>query len=188
MLYDIVSFLLQIFVSVFAGACLLRVHMQAERVSFANPLGQVVLLLTNWLVQPVRRVVRANGRWDWVGLLLAYALLLVQCVLLLLLAGAWPGLSIAPIWAFFALLRLALSLAMAIVLVHVVLSWIQPGGWLHGLTGQLCRPWLAGLRRMLPTAGGIDLSPLVLLLLLQVAQIMLQHIQADMLSLTLPRL
>ena len=62
MLYQITSFLLDIVVGLFAGACLLRLYMQLQRVPFGNPVGRFVFAVTDWLVLPLRRVLPAVGR------------------------------------------------------------------------------------------------------------------------------
>jgi YggT family protein len=44
---------------------------------------------------------------------------------------------------------------------------------------RLCAPPLTPIRRIVPLVGGVDLSPLVLLLLLQVGAIVLGALQAS---------
>ena len=71
------------------------------------------------------------------------------------------------------LIRVALQLAFAVVLVYALLSWLQPGSAIYGLLGRLAEPLLAPLRRFIPAIGGIDLSALVLILLLQIGLMVL---------------
>jgi len=87
MLYQIISFLLEVAVSLVGGACLLRLYMQHQRVSFANPVGRFVFALTDWLVLPLRRVVPSAGAWDLSSLLGAYGLKLMQFGLLGVMGG-----------------------------------------------------------------------------------------------------
>ena len=57
--------------------------------------------------------------------------------------------------------------------VRSILSWVQPGSAAYALLGRLTEPLLAPLRRVIPTIGGVDLSALVLLLLLQIGLMVL---------------
>ncbi|WP_172424201.1 YggT family protein [Vandammella animalimorsus] len=189
LLLTIFSFVLYSIACTIAGACLLRVLLQAQRISFSNPLGQLLLALTDWLVRPARRVLRPQGRWDWLTLLLAYAVLLAHWLLMWLLQRLlWAGnlplnlIALAPLQALFSLLRLGLYLALGILLLYVALSWLLPGHWLHSLSERLCAPWLAPLRRLLPTAGGIDFSPMALGLLLAIALMVLRWLEFSIIA------
>lgn len=181
MLYQIISLLLEVVASVLGGACLLRLYMQYQRIPLStrsgNPLGRFIFALTDWLVLPLRRVVPALGRWDLASLMGAYLLELTQFLLLWLLAGADGGLFAVPILAAFGLLRLAISGLTGLIIVYAVLSWVQTHSVLSDLVERLCAPPLTPIRRVLPLVGGIDLSPLVLLVLLQIGAIVLGHLQ-----------
>jgi len=55
------------------------------------------------------------------------------------------------------------------LILQAVLSWVNPYSPLSAPAYQLTRPLLDPIRRILPTISGIDLSPLVAILLLQAA-------------------
>ena len=181
MLYQIFSLLLEVAVSVLAGACLLRLYMQYQRIPMSarsgNPLGRLVFALTDWLVLPLRRVVPSMGSWDMASLVGAFLLELAQFALLWLMAGADGGLFAVPILAAFGLVRLVISGMTGMVIVYAILSWVQTRSVMADVIGRLCAPVLTPIRRVLPLIGGIDLSPLVLLLLLQIASIILGNLQ-----------
>jgi YggT family protein len=181
MLYQIISLLLEVVTGVLGGACLLRLYMQYQRIPMSarsgNPFGRFVFALTDWLVLPLRRVVPALGRWDLASLVAAYLLELTQFALLWLLAGAEGGLFAVPILAVFGLLRLAISGMTGIVIVYAVLSWVSTRSVMADVIERLCAPFLTPIRRLLPLVGGIDLSPLVLLVLLQIGSIVLGALQ-----------
>ena len=187
MLYQIISLLLDVAAGVLGGACLLRLYLQYQRIPLSarsgNPLGPFIFALTDWLVLPLRRLVPAWGRWDLASLVGAYLLMLVQFLLLWLLAGATASLLAVPILAFFGLLRLLVSSLTGLVIVYAVLSWFQTHSALTDLIERLCAPPLRPIRRLVPLVGGIDLSPLVLLVLLQIASILLGHLQGAVLLL-----
>ena len=181
MLYQIASLLLQVVVGLLAGTCLLRLYMQYQRVALSarsgNPLGPFVFALTDWLVLPLRRVVPPVGRWDSASLVGAYLIELLGFALLWALPSVQFGVESIPVHAFFGLLKLALSGLSGLVLVFAVLSWVQAGYPLMGLLDRLVTPLLKPIRRVLPLVGGVDLSALALLVLLQVAGIVVQALQ-----------
>ena len=177
MLYQIISLLLEVATGILAGACLLRLYMQYLRIAMSarsgNPLGRFVFALTDWLVLPLRRVLPALGRLDTSSLVAAYLLELVQFGLLWLLSGANGNLYAVPIQAVFGLLHLIISGLTGLVIVYAVLSWMPTRSVLSDVIERLCAPLLTPIRRLLPLVGGIDLSPLVLLVLLQIVSILL---------------
>lgn len=83
----------------------------------------------------------------------------------------------------FALLRLAISALTGLLIVYAIASWLRSDSPMIDLLERLCAPLLRPLRRVMPLVGGIDLSPLVLLVLLQVLTIVLAHLQASVIGL-----
>jgi len=71
------------------------------------------------------------------------------------------------------LLRVVLQALMFLMLAYAVLSWVQPQSPVLGTLDRLCAPLLRPIRRWLPLVGGVDLSVLVLISLLQVGLILL---------------
>ena len=177
MLYQIVSFLLHILVGLVAGMCLLRAYLQYQRISMAaragNPLGPFIFALTDWLVLPLRRVIPAAGRWDLASLVGAYLLELAMYGLLWLFGGSLGSPALVLLQAALGLLRLLLSGMTGLLIVYAVLSWMQSDSPMVGLIDRVVAPWLRPIRRLLPLVGGIDLSPLLLLVLLQVVSMVL---------------
>ena len=181
MAYQIISFLLDVAAGLLGGACLLRLYMQYQRVSFKNPVGQFVFALTDWLVLPLRRVLPAVGRWDTASLVGAFLLELVQFVLLWLLMGRIASLGALPLLAVFGLARLVISGLTGLVIVYAILSWIQADSPIVNVIERLCEPLLRPWRKLIPLVGGIDLSPLALLVALQVLAIILAYLQSAVL-------
>ncbi|GAC1600292.1 MAG: YggT family protein [Ramlibacter sp.] len=178
MLFQITSFLLDIAAGLFGGACLLRMYMLYQRVPFGNPVGRFVFALTDWLVLPLRRVLPAKGRIDLASLVGAFLFELAQFALLWLLLGGGTSFAAVPILAMFGLVRLVISGLTGLVVVYAILSWVQSDSPLVNVIDRLCAPLLRPFRRHIPLVGGIDLSPLALLVLLQVAAIVLAYLQA----------
>lgn len=185
MLYQIVSLLLDVVIGLIGGACLLRLYMQHQRVPFGNPLGRFVFAVTDWLVLPLRRLLPSLGRWDTASLVAAWLLELLQVVLLWLLAGTVGSAAVLPLLALFGVVRLAISALTVLVIVSAILSWVQASQGRTSMTAdildRLSAPLLRPFRRVLPMVGGVDLSPLALLLVLQVAGIVLAAVQVSVL-------
>lgn len=181
MFFQIVTFLLDVVGGLLTGACLLRMYMQWQRVPFQNPVGNLVFALTDWLVLPLRKLVPPQGRWDWSSLLGALLVQLAQYVILALVVGRMAQLVWVPPLALFGLARVVLSGLIGLLIVYAVLSWVQARSPLSHVIQRLCEPVLRPLRRFIPLLGGVDLSPLVALVILQVGMIVLGHLQAAVL-------
>ena len=171
--YQILSFLLDVAAGLLGGACLLRMYMQRQRVPFGNPIGRFVFALTDWIVLPLRKVLPALGRWDTASLVAAFLFELAQYAILWALFGSGLGVVAVFAMALYGLVRLVLSALTALVIVYAVLSWVQSDSMLTDIVDRLCTPLLRPFRRAIPLVGGIDLSPLALLVLLQVLAMVL---------------
>jgi YggT family protein len=179
--YQIVSFLLDIAAGLLGGACLLRLYMQYQRISFANPVGRFVFALTDWLILPLRRILPAIKRIDTASLVAVFLIQLAQFALLWLLVGGAGRLEMLPVLALFGVVRLVISGLTGLVIVYAILSWVQADSPIVDVIDRLCAPLLRPWRKLIPLVGGIDLSPLAFLVALQVAAIVLAYLQAAVL-------
>jgi YggT family protein len=185
MLFEILSLLLEVVAGIVGAACLLRLYMQYHRIpmslSSGNPLARFIFALTDWIVLPLRRVIPAMGRWDLASLLAAWlvqmALVALKFTLWWLLEGMAVSYGSVPVLAVFGVLSLAISGMSGLVIIYAILSWVQARHPLADLLERLVVPALAPIRRFMPLIGGIDLSPLVLLVVLQILSIVLGGLQ-----------
>ena len=184
MLIRILSFLLETIFFLLIAAALLRAWMNWVRVNMSAQPGSFVMALTDWLVKPLRRALPrslAQSRVDWASVIAAAVLALVYALLWALLFGLLLGaLELAPAalltllsFALKMLVRVALQTLFILVLGFAILSWVQPGSPAYALLGRLTEPVLAPLRRVIPVVGGVDISALVLIVLLQIALMVL---------------
>jgi YggT family protein len=170
-------FLVDTVVAFFVFLLLARFHFQWLRVPFRNPVGEFVLATTSWLVVPTRRMVPGLAGLDLPTLLLAGALQGLGLWAQAAIVGAEPGaLTVAAI-ALVDLLRYSLYILVFAVIVQAVLSWINPYTPMAPVFDALTRPFLRPLRRFVPLAGNIDLTPLILLVILYVLLIMVNHLR-----------
>jgi YggT family protein len=181
MLAQIVDLLLGTAASLLALAFLARVWMQWVRAPFRNPLGQFVAAVTDWAVLPLRRLIPGLFGIDLASVFAAW---FVQIAYFGVLAGLTGMVALGPeavlgvAWvAFVAVLRMFVYLLMGVVIVMALLSWINPYAPITPLFDLMARPLLQPIRRLLPALGGVDLSPLVALVLCQVALVVLAYLQ-----------
>ena len=173
MLENALIFLIETIASLFTIALLIRFYMQWARAPQRNPVSDFVNALTNFAVLPMRRVIPGWWGLDLATLTLAWLVQLLELFLVLVLSGyavrADPGQAIAgmALLAFVKLLRLGLYVAIAVLIVQAVLSWVNPYSPVAALANALTRPFLKPVQRIVPTIGNVDLSPLVVIVICQ---------------------
>lgn len=166
------TYLLETVFHLFVLAALLRFFMQAFRAPFRNPIAQFVAAITDFAVKPLRRIVPGLMGFDLASFLVAWIAEFILVLLLFWIAGAavLPSGSVFSVLLFIAfarLLRLSIYLLIGVVLVQAILSWVNPYHPIAPFFNTLTRPFLNPLRRFIPLVGGVDLSPLVILILCQ---------------------
>jgi YggT family protein len=184
MLYQILSLLLGTAADLLAVAFLARVWMQWTRAPFRNPVGQFIAAATNWAALPLRRVIPGLFGIDLASVFAAWLVQIAFFGIMLGLSGlvaVAPAAMLSVVWlAALAVLRMFVYLLMGVIIIAALLSWINPYSPVGPLFDTLSRPLLLPVRRRMPSLGGIDLSPLVVLLLLQVVLIVLAGLQPMM--------
>jgi len=162
---------------------LMRFSLQLARADFFNPVSQSIVQLTNPLLAPLRRFIPPIGGQDTAALVLAYVFALVFLVVAYSVAGGFPNPLILLLLAPLHLLEIILDMLFWGVILHAILSWFPnaQGAPAARVLNQLITPLLAPIRRMIPDLGGIDLSPIALLLLLQVLKISIVPILVNLL-------
>jgi YggT family protein len=180
---QIASFLIDTLVTFFVFMLLLRFHFQWLHVPFRNQVGEFVLATTSWMVMPVRRFVPGLAGLDLSTLLLAWIIQGLGLWIEAGIRGADPGLGGLLLVALLDLVRFSLYILVAAVIIEVVFSWINPGTPVAPVLAAMTRPFLRPLRRYIPPVGQFDLTPLVLVVLIQVVLIVLWHMRPAVASL-----
>jgi YggT family protein len=180
MLLEIANLLSEIAITLIGGACLLRCYLQYLKFNLSansgNPISLYLMLMTNWLVMPLRKLIPSVGRVDSACLLGAYLLVLAKVLLIGLLLGTIPPIISLLIGSVLELIGLVLSILVVLIIANVVLSWVGRGSPMQYMLAEILNPLLAPIKRILPSMGPLDLSPLVLLVAIQIAQIVLSNI------------
>ena len=163
----------------FSVLLLLRFFMQVFRAPFNNQFGSFVVKLTNWAVMPLRKVLPPLFGLDSASLLAAY-LLQALALAAVVFFHSGPG-TIDPAStaililtrSLLATLRLCVYLLIGLLIVQAVISWFSPHSPLYRPIYQMTYPFLQPLRRIIPPVSGIDLTPLIAILLAQIILLLL---------------
>lgn len=173
------SFLLESILGLLVLAFLIRFFLQLTRSSFQNPLAQMVISVTNFVVKPLRRLLPSLRNIDLSTLVLAYATQWLLALGLLLLRGFPLLLGGNAVWVSLAGLALAgvvktsIYIFIGAVLIQAVISWISPYSAISPMLNTFTTPVLKPLRRYFTGANGLDFSPLVFTLAAQLVIITL---------------
>jgi YggT family protein len=176
---DIFVYLVYVVFGLYLLAMLLRFLLQLVRADFYNPISQTLVKITNPLVIPVRKVIPGFGGVDLASLLLALVLQMLMVFLLVLLkAGALLGPIPLLLVGLVGLVAYLVKIYFFSLLAMIILSWIAPGGNNPALylLHQITEPVMAPFRKILPPMGGLDLSPILVFILINIIQIALGHI------------
>jgi len=156
-------------------AVLLRLLLQMVRASFYNPFAQFLVKITNPTVVPLRRIIPGIAGFDVASLVLLLALQALQITLTSLLLDQ----NLAPagllVLAIAKLLNLLIYVFFFSILIEVILSWVRPGDYspITALIHSLNEPLLGPARRLLPPLGGLDLSPILVMIGLRLLAMLL---------------
>jgi YggT family protein len=178
-LSDILVYLIQTLLGLFLLAMLLRFLLQLVRADFYNPISQFLVKVSNPLVLPLRKVIPGYAGLDLASLLLAVLLQLLGIVAILLLSGnGIPSLPLLLIWSVLGVISLLVNIYFFALLAMIILSWVAPGSNHPAiyLLYQITEPVMAPLRKLLPPMGGLDFSPILVFVLINIIQIALRHL------------
>jgi YggT family protein len=167
-LYSIFTLIVDTVAGVLAGVLLLRFWMQAIRVRPPAAVAQFIFQLSDWLVRPMRRLVPGIRGYDWSSLVGAF---LVAVLVMVIHVWMMPFFSVPAVFlfAFQRLLQWIIYGFIGSLILEAIFSWVNPRAPLAPFVRALNDPLLRPLRRLIPLVGNIDLTPLVVLVLLQIA-------------------
>jgi len=157
-------------------AVLLRFLLQVSKADFYNPITQVIVRITDPVVQIFRRIIPGIAGIDFSSLVAA---LLLECAaitgMLLISGNSLPAFGAILTWSIAGLISMVLNIYFWTLLISIISSFIAPfsGHPALVLVRQLTEPVMAPFRRILPPMGGLDLSPIFVFLALQILRILL---------------
>jgi YggT family protein len=168
-------FLVQVLFGLYATLVVLRFLLQLTRADFYNPISQFIVKATRPLLNPLRRLIPGVSGIDLASLVLAWLVITIEQLAILGLAGAGFQPAAAALLAIPEMISLIINIFLFAILIQVIMSWVNPGGYnpaiglIHGLT----EPLLAPVRRRMPDVGGLDLSPMIVMIGLVVLEMLL---------------
>jgi YggT family protein len=159
-------FLVQVLFGFYATLIVLRFLLQLTRADFYNPLSQFIVKMTAPVLNPMRRLIPGAMGLDIAAIVLAWLVISLEELAILGLSGFGLQPVAAVLIAIPELITLVINIFLFAILIQVIISWINPGS--HNpaisLIHSLTEPLLAPVRRMLPQMGGIDLTPMVVMI------------------------
>lgn len=169
------TFLVETVFHLYLIALMLRVLLEAVGADYYNPVCQALIKVTDPVVRPVARILPRMGRINVAAIVLLYIIQVIALVAVGLIGG-WPlNPAVLALLGVLKLVHMLLVLYLVLILAGVILSWVGHG-FRHPivpLVFQLVEPVLAPIRRVIPSLGGLDLSPLVAIILIQFLIILL---------------
>jgi len=172
---DPIIFLIDTLFSLYIMAILLRFLLQWCGADFYNPISQFLVKITHPPLRIMRRFVPSIGKIDSSSLVLMLSLQMLADFSILLLKGVSINIGALVILSMTQLISLLLNVLVFSVFARALLSWMNPGTFYAAVSivEALSNPILNLCRKMIPNLGGIDLSPLAALLLLQMAKMVI---------------
>lgn len=174
---DLGTFLISTLFSIYILLVMLRFLLAWVRADFYNPVSQAIVKMTNPPLVVLRRVIPPIGRIDTSAILLMLVLQVVELWLIVAIGGLSANVATLALIAAVKLIKLALYIFIASIFIQVIISWISPGTYnpIAALTASLTDPLMRPLRRVIPPAGVIDFTPMIVLFALFIVLRVLSH-------------
>ncbi len=169
------TFLVETLFGLYILAVMLRLLLQWARADFYNPLSQFIVRATQPALAPLRRAFPAVGGIDTASVVLLLGLQLGEMWIVTGILGQRAPVSALLVLSVAELLQLGIHVFLVSILIQVVMSWLNPGAYnpLLGVLHSLNEPLLSPARRFIPPIGGLDLSPIAVMVGLQLASILI---------------
>ena len=171
MLNQAIAFVIETIFNIFILTALVRFWMQALRAPARNPLAQFTMALTDFAVKPMRRLLPGFFKLDVASLAVAWIAEVVLLAILSLLQGVeivnGAALSVILFLALVKLVRLTVYIVMGAVLLQALLSWVNPYHPVAPFFEALARPFLKPFQKAVPPIGGVDITPVLVLIACQ---------------------
>lgn len=169
------EFLIHTLFGLYILAVMLRFLLQTLRADFYNPISQFLVKVTDPVLTPLRRLIPGVAGIDFASIVLLIGLQMLDLGLVLWIQDASLGFLSLLAWALGKLMSLLINVFIFAILIIVIISWINPTTYNPAMSIliTLTEPLLRPARRLIPPISGLDLSPLVVLIVLQVLKMLL---------------
>ena len=163
-------FLINSLFGLYLAILMLRVGLQLVRADFFNPLAQFIWQSTQPILQWPSRYIPRWRNVDITALLFLWLLAFINIRLDVAILDWSIGIGPSIYIALLKLFSLGLNLYSFCILAQAIMSWVGPNtrNPANTLLWSINEPILRPVRRYLPPLGGMDISPLLVILALQV--------------------
>ncbi|SNX58764.1 YggT family protein [Nitrosomonas ureae] len=188
---QILVFLLDTILGLFSLALLLRFYFQLLRVPYYNPVSQFLIAVTDFIVRPTRRFIPGWAGIDLSTLMLAW---LLECVVVTIMyvmqgydfeANIITSSGVIGLLGIVEIIKTTLYIVLVMIIVQAVLSWVNPHSPLAPLLDSFTRPFLSVFRKYIPPIANVDLSPLFVLILIQVLLMLIAGVHVEIAAMLL---
>ena len=178
-LVEIGIYLLRTVATLYVTLVLIRFLLQVAKADFYNPISQFIVKATNPVLLPLRKIIPGLFGLDLASIVLAILVQMIAIFSIYLLAGyGLVNPANVLVWSVIALVATLTKFLFFSIIISIIFSWIAPGSYHPALVllQQINEPILGPIRRLLPPMGGIDFSPILVFVLLNVIDIAIQHL------------
>lgn len=167
MLYDIFLLICDVICSIQASVLLIRFWIQVIQVRPPLPVSKILLQLSDWIVQPINRVLPNIKNYNLASLVGAFLVAILSMALVVKLNILF-NLKWLIVFSIIRFIQWILHSFIVLLLIEALLSWINPYTAFALFIRTLNEPLLHLVRKITPSIKNFDLSLLVALILLQV--------------------
>ncbi len=170
-----ILFLLQTLGTLYITAVMLRLLLPLVNADFNNPISQFVVRITAKPLHLLRRVIPPVGNIDSA----AIVLMVVLQALLLFALLALQGVTVSPmylaVWTVTGLIHTFLNLMFFAIIIIALMSWVNPDPYnpMMRILSQITAPIMDPIRKVIPSFGGLDISPIFAILAIQVLKMLI---------------
>lgn len=170
-----IEFLINTIFELYILMVMLRFLLATVRADFYNPVSQFLVKVTNPMLTPLRKAIPSIGKIDTSALLSMILLQMISLAFIGLLRGGGIHLGSLLVLSIAELVGLLLNVFLFAILIQVILSWINPGTYnpAISLVYSITEPVLRPCRRLLPPISGMDFSPIIALIGIQLAKMLI---------------
>ena len=173
---EAIIFLVKLFFDIYILALILRYLLTIVRVDSLNPLSTLIMKVTNPLLKPLRKTIPGYFGIDWASIISLFLVQAIEIILVaLIITGGIPAFSGLTMLTIAYLLRTILYIYLFIIIIQVIISWINPNIYnpITTIMYQISEPILKQIRQFIPSSGGLDFSPLVALIIINLLMILI---------------
>lgn len=172
-IHDGVLFLIKTFFDLYLFILVIRVLLAFAGASYFDPITQFVVKCSDFLVKPVRRVIPNISGIEVSTVVIIFALEFVKFALIAALTDSLYSIAGIAVIALADTIGKFLLAQFYAIIMQVILSWVQPGSPMNSILYRINAPIMRPIQRLVPTIGGIDISPIPAMILLQLLIILI---------------